>query len=64
MVKVFGALEEGEDLYTPARSSWGVFQRPRDISKSYGGGRVITREEMRKMDAEMEAREKQQAGVS
>lgn len=47
-----------EDLYTPARMTWGVFKRPRDISKAYGGGRAITREEMDRMDAEAEEREK------
>lgn len=46
------------DLYTPARSSWGVFERPRDISKAYGGGRAISKAEMDKQDEEMEAREK------
>lgn len=48
-----------DELYTPARSSWGVFQRPKDISKTYGGGRVISREEMRKMDEDFEKREKE-----
>lgn len=47
-----------EDLYTPARMTWGVFKRPRDISKAFGGGRAITREEMDRMDAEAEEREK------
>ena len=46
------------DLYTPARSSWGVFERPRDISKAYGGGRAISKEEMDRMDEEYELREK------
>ena len=53
-----GAVEKGEDLYTPARSSWGVFQRPRDISKTFGGGRPISKEEMDRMDEEFELREK------
>ena len=43
-----------DDLYTPARTSWGVFQRPRDITKAYGGGKVITKEQMRKQDEEYE----------
>ena len=43
----------GEQLYTPARSSWGVFQRPKDISKTYGGGRVLTRAEMDKWQSEV-----------
>lgn len=52
------ASNDQDDLYTPARSSWGVFQRPRDISKSFGGGRVITKEEMQAMDEEFERRER------
>ena len=35
----------------------GVFERPGDISKAYGGGRIITKEEMRKMDEDFERRE-------
>jgi len=27
--------------YKPARGSWGVFERPRDISSAYGGGKRI-----------------------
>ena len=46
------------DLYTPKSSAWGLFQRPRDISKSFGGGRIITRAEMDKMDDEYAARVK------
>ena len=44
------------DLYTPKSSAWGLFQRPRDISKSFGGGRVITRAEMDRMDDEYNTR--------
>ena len=44
------------DLYTPKSSAWGLFQRPRDISKSFGGGRIITRAEMDKMDDEYNTR--------
>lgn len=51
-----------EDLYTPAVSTWGVFQRPRDISKAYGGGRAITREEMNRMDEEIERQQEESAG--
>lgn len=47
-----------QDLYTPARHSWGVFQRPRDISKSYGGGRTISKAEMDRLDEEYEAQQK------
>ncbi|KAJ8435590.1 hypothetical protein Cgig2_021744 [Carnegiea gigantea] len=33
--------EESPDLYKPKVSTWGVFPRPRDISKTFGGGRNI-----------------------
>ena len=42
------------DYYTPKTASWGIFPRPRDISKAYGGGRVITREEMMRRQEEYE----------
>ena len=29
------------DLYQPKSGSWGAFPRPRDISKTYGGGRRV-----------------------
>jgi hypothetical protein len=35
-----------DELYTPKRSSWGVFERPKDISKTYGGGKTLTKEVM------------------
>lgn len=41
---------DDDDNYTPVRSTWGVFQRPRDISKTYGGGRIISKQEMDRMD--------------
>ena len=40
------------DYYTPATASWGIFPRPRNISKAFGGGRVISREEMTKRQEE------------
>lgn len=46
-----------EKLYQPKRSSWGVFERPADISKTYGGGRVLTKREMDAMDEEWEERQ-------
>ena len=49
---------DDDDMYTPKSSAWGVFQRPRDVSKTFGGGRVITRAEMNRMDDEYEARMK------
>ncbi|CAI9102847.1 OLC1v1001202C1 [Oldenlandia corymbosa var. corymbosa] len=33
--------EESTDVYKPKVSTWGVFPRPSNISKTYGGGRVI-----------------------
>ena len=54
--------KDSSDLYTPARSTWGVFQRPRDISRAYGGGRSISKEEMDAMDYEAEQREKIKIG--
>ncbi|KAL3829779.1 hypothetical protein ACJIZ3_018581 [Penstemon smallii] len=33
--------EDDVDLYKPKVSTWGVFPRPNDISKTYGGGRTL-----------------------
>ena len=44
-------------MYVPKRSSWGVFERPADISKTYGGGRVLSKDEMDAMDARFEQRQ-------
>lgn len=30
-----------QDMYKPKSGSWGAFPRPRDISKTYGGGRRV-----------------------
>lgn len=30
-----------EESYRPSRGSWGYFERPKDISKAYGGGRRV-----------------------
>ena len=35
--KMKAKLNETVEYYVPSRSSWGVFERPRDISKTYGG---------------------------
>jgi hypothetical protein len=51
-----GTNSNGDDLYTPKVSTWGLFPRAKDISKTYGGGRVITREEMNRMDEEYAAK--------
>ncbi|XP_073038412.1 uncharacterized protein [Primulina eburnea] len=34
-------IEDDVDLYKPKVSTWGVFPRPRNISRTYGGGRTI-----------------------
>lgn len=41
------------DTHKPVVSTWGVFERPKDISKAYGGGRDPT---LRKVDAEEKKR--------
>ncbi|VFQ84225.1 unnamed protein product [Cuscuta campestris] len=33
--------DDGMDVYKPKVSTWGVFPRPNNISKSFGGGRII-----------------------
>jgi len=33
--------EEREDDYNPKVSTWGVFARPSNISKAFGGGKTI-----------------------
>ncbi|XVE69516.1 hypothetical protein DITRI_Ditri09bG0158300 [Diplodiscus trichospermus] len=33
--------EDNSDIYRPKVSTWGVFPRPGNISKTYGGGRTI-----------------------
>ena len=38
-------------VYKPSVSTWGVFERPPDISKTYGGGRTIKREELEDEEA-------------
>ncbi|XP_062083042.1 uncharacterized protein LOC133789280 isoform X2 [Humulus lupulus] len=39
------AQGDKSDVYKPKVSSWGVFPRPSNISKTFGGGRVINPEE-------------------
>ncbi|KAH8968031.1 hypothetical protein BDL97_03G108300 [Sphagnum fallax] len=48
---------EETDLYKPRVSTWGVFPRPADISKTYGGGRTIRPGESLETPQEKEARE-------
>ncbi|GMY23392.1 cytochrome C oxidase subunit [Fagus crenata] len=49
--------EDDSDLYKPKVSSWGVFPRPNDISKTFGGGRVICPGEVLETAEEKAARE-------
>lgn len=54
---VGGRWEKPEDdvaTHKPVVSTWGVFERPKDMSKAFGGGRDPT---LKKMDPE-EARKR------
>ena len=44
-------FEMEDAVYKPKVSTWGVFERPPDISKTYGGGRTIKREELEDEEA-------------
>ncbi|VVA32380.1 PREDICTED: cytochrome C oxidase subunit [Prunus dulcis] len=48
---------DNSDLYKPKVSSWGVFPRPNDISKTFGGGRVIRPGEVLETAEEKAAKE-------
>ncbi|XP_057850506.1 uncharacterized protein LOC131060988 [Cryptomeria japonica] len=48
---------EISDLYKPKVSTWGVFPRPKNISKAYGGGKVIRPGGVLESKEEKEARE-------
>ncbi|CAM9790084.1 unnamed protein product, partial [Discosporangium mesarthrocarpum] len=48
------------DKHKPAVSTWGVFERPKDISRAYGGGRdprqrQVDPEEQKRRDEETQA---------
>ncbi|XP_002973676.2 uncharacterized protein LOC9642587 [Selaginella moellendorffii] len=51
------ASKSGDDLYKPKVSTWGVFPRPPNISKTFGGGRTIKPGEELETDEEKKARE-------
>ncbi|KAL9296386.1 hypothetical protein ACSQ67_022282 [Phaseolus vulgaris] len=54
--------EDEDELYKPKVSTWGVFPRPANISKTFGGGRVIRPGEVLETEEEKavkEARTKQ-----
>ena len=44
-------FETDEAVYKPSVSTWGVFERPPDISKAYGGGRTIKKDELEDEEA-------------
>jgi len=44
-------FETEDAVYKPKVSTWGVFERPPDISKTYGGGRTIKKEELEDEEA-------------
>lgn len=48
------------EMHKPRVSTWGVFERPKDISKTYGGGRTIGVGGV-KLDPVEEARKKERA---
>nr|DAD42589.1 TPA_asm: hypothetical protein HUJ06_000819 [Nelumbo nucifera] len=49
--------EDDSDLYKPKVSTWGVFPRPSNISKTYGGGRVIRPGEVLETEEDRAAKE-------
>ncbi|KAK2976195.1 hypothetical protein RJ640_027486 [Escallonia rubra] len=52
------AREDDSDLYKPKVSTWGVFPRPVDISKAYGGGRTIQPGHVLETEKDKAAKEK------
>ncbi|KAL3678976.1 hypothetical protein R1sor_021932 [Riccia sorocarpa] len=52
-----GAESNESDLYKPKVSTWGLFPRPADISKTYGGGRTIRPGDILETEEERIARE-------
>ncbi|MCI24757.1 hypothetical protein A2U01_0045943, partial [Trifolium medium] len=49
--------EDESELYKPKVSTWGVFPRPGNISKTFGGGRVIRPGDILETDEEKAAKE-------
>lgn len=50
-----------QDVYKPKSGSWGVFERPKDISRAYGGGRRVGpgfSNEAERMKSEQDTRDK------
>ncbi|WVZ02511.1 hypothetical protein V8G54_023317 [Vigna mungo] len=51
------AKEDEAELYKPKVSTWGVFPRPANISKTFGGGRVIRPGDVLETEEEKAAKE-------
>ncbi|XP_057748981.1 uncharacterized protein LOC130967939 [Arachis stenosperma] len=51
------ANQDGSELYKPKVSTWGVFPRPNDISKTFGGGRTICPGEVLETEEERAAKD-------
>ena len=51
-------FEVDGSVYKPKVATWGVFERPPDISKTYGGGRTIKKEELEDEAAIAQRRER------
>ncbi|KAL1324204.1 hypothetical protein AAHE18_13G071800 [Arachis hypogaea] len=51
------ANQDGSELYKPKVSTWGVFPRPNDISKTFGGGRTIRPGEVLETEEERAAKD-------
>ncbi|KAH7353062.1 hypothetical protein KP509_19G077100 [Ceratopteris richardii] len=49
--------ESRDSLYRPKVATWGIFERPADISRTYGGGRIIKPGEQLETEEEKQARE-------
>ncbi|CAL5417290.1 unnamed protein product [Camellia sinensis] len=49
--------EDKSDIYKPKISTWGVFPRPINISKTFGAGRVIRPGEMLETSEDKSAKE-------
>jgi len=52
-------IETAKGEYKPKVNTWGVFPRPQNISKAYGGGRTIRPGEKLMSDEELAAKKKQ-----
>ena len=60
-VRTVGMDDETGVNYRPSVTSWGVFERPKNISKAYSGGRVIAKDEPLETPEQTETRKKRVA---